>query len=324
MNKIPVIDLSKAMTGSLEDRKAVAREIDEAYKSIGFITVKGHGIDKSVFENAYQSLDAFFALPLDEKYRCTTDVRPCPWQTNGYSRLLEENAHKLMGKEGPGDYVEKFSMGRSVLSDELPLPFPADPSCDGIRQNMKRYYEACIELTNILTGLFALVLDLPEDHFVDKVDKSWDNLRLHRYPAIEGLINDQGVAEHKDTDFLTIVTNVEDGMEVLTKEGDWIDVKTDSIDQFVINIGDILQRWSNDEYVSILHRVKLTKDPRRSIIFIKGVNMDGLVETFPKFLKDGKSNYEPITYGEFISQKAAQMYGKDFLDKGKIDDSPKS
>lgn len=324
MIEIPVIDLTKAINGNLEDRKAIAREIDQAYKGVGFITVKGHGIDKSVFENAYKSLDAVFELPLEEKYLCTTDVRPCPWQTNGYSRLLEENAHKLMGKVGPGDYVEKFSMGRSLLNDELPLPFPAASSCEGMRLNMKRYYEACIELTNILTSLFALVLDLPEDHFVDKIDSSWDNLRLHRYPAIDGLDNDQGVGEHKDTDFLTIVTNVENGMEVLTKEGDWIDVKTDSIDQFVINIGDILQRWSNDEYVSVLHRVKLTKNPRRSIIFIKGVNMDGVVESFPKFLKDGKSNYEPITYGEYISQKAAQMYGKDFLGSGIIEDSPKS
>ena len=321
MAQIPVIDLSRARTGNSDERKLVADKINQACKEIGFITIKGHGVNRSVFLEAYESLTAFFALTLETKELCTTSIRPCPFQTDGYNALLGENAHALMGKEGPSDYVEKFSMGKSIMDNSLRLPFPDDPSCADLRKNMKRYYEACQEVSTMMAELFALALDLPEDHFVTKLDKSWDNLRWHNYPAREDKFeHDGGVGEHADVCFITMVSNIENGMEARTRDGQWIDVKTDDIDQFMVNIGDLVMRWSNDEWLSNLHRVKLTDVTRRSMVFIKFANDDALIETFPKFLKNGKSKYDPITFTQFISEKAADMYGAEFMGSGKVED----
>jgi isopenicillin N synthase-like dioxygenase len=319
MTAIPVIDLTRARTGDENDKKHVAAQIDKAFREIGFMTITGHGIDMSIFEDVYRDLDAVFNLPLAQKTTCTTEVRPCPWQINGYSRLLEENAHQLMGREGPSDYVEKFSMGRSILDENLPLPFPDDPACANLRQSMQRYYESCMALTTMLTQLFALALDLPEDYFLDKIDTSWDNLRLHRYPGFEGLEHDQGVGAHKDTNFFTVLTNEQNGMEAKSRDGEWIKVETTAIDQFMVNVGDLLQRWSNDEWVSNEHRVTLSKNKRHSVIFFQFANDDALIETFPKFYKDGKSKYNPITFSGFIDEKVKNIYGRDFFETGEIE-----
>lgn len=312
MIQIPVIDLSRALCGDKQARKEIAAEIDQACRDIGFITIKGHGIDPNIFKDVYASLNAFYALPQAIKDQCITDVRPCHHQVNGYSALLAENAHRLMGKEGmPSDYLEKFSMGRSLLDDDFDLPFPDHPTCIALRANMKRYYEACLALTNMLTELFAIALDLPEDYFADKVDNSWDYLRLHHYPARPPeMDHDQGFAEHADMVFMTILTNVQDGLEVLTKEGNWVKAKTDQLDQFIVNIGDCMQRWSNDEWVSTIHRVTLTKTQRQSIIFFKTVNEDTMIETFPKFLKNNKPKYEPIAFEDYVGELAAKLFGK--------------
>lgn len=312
MTDIPVIDLSKARNGNINERKALAQDICNACTEIGFITVKGHGIDQSIFDNVYKALDAFMALPLAQKEQCVTDVQPCYFQHNGFSPWLGESANALMGKpELPADYVEKYSVGRSILDDDFDLPFPSDPSCDGFRASLKRYYQACTELTELLTGLFALALDLPEDYFVDKIDDSWDYLRLHEFPTRSvNKDSDQGVAEHADISFLTILHNLQDGLEVQTRDGQWIEAKTDAPDQCIVNVGDFLQRWTNDEWCSTVHRVTLTGQKRQSAIFFKYVNDKTVLKTFPKYLKDGKSRYDDVIFDDHMLELTQKLFGE--------------
>jgi isopenicillin N synthase-like dioxygenase len=318
MLEVPAIDISKALKGSFEDRKAIAKEIDSACRTLGFFSIKGHGIDKSIFEDAYDSLTKFFELPSEAKMQCTTEKRPCWYQVDGYNPPLGESANALMGKEGPRDYVEKFSMGRSILDDSNDLPFPEDESCKDLRKNMKRYFEACNEMADILMPLVALALDLPEDHFVGKFDQAWNNLRWHTYPAQpDDLDHDTGVGAHTDTSIFTFVTDTSDGLEVQSKSGEWISVKTTSLDQFIINIGDLMMYWTNDAWVSNLHRVRLSNKARQTMVFILFANDDTMIDTFKIFLdENGKSKYEPMTNAEFIEMRARQMYGDEFIDSG--------
>ncbi len=311
MIKIPVVDLSKARNGDLNDKKVLAEQINLACKTVGFFTIKGHGIDKGVFDDLYQYINAFFALPLDQKEQCVTDVQPCYFQHNGYSPVLGESANALMGKGHlPCDSVEKFSNGRSLLDDNFELPFPTDPSCDGFRAAMKAYYQACRHLTSMLSELFALALGLPQNYFVDKIDQSEDYLRLHHYPAlIQGKGFDQRVYEHKDISILTILNDAQPGLEVLTTDGQWVRAVTDEPDEFIVNIGDFMQRWTNDEWRSTLHRVGLSDKARQSIIFFSYVNPDTVLETFPKFLKDGKSKYEPVVFDPYIGELTRKLFG---------------
>jgi isopenicillin N synthase-like dioxygenase len=311
MIKIPVIDLSKARNGDINDKKVLAEQINQACKTVGFFTIKGHGIDKNVFDDLYQYINAFFALPQDQKEQCVTDVQPCHFQHNGYSALLGESANALMGKGHlPSDSVEKFSNGKSLLDDGFELPFPSGPSCDGFRAAMKTYYQACRHLASMLSELFALALGLPQDYFVDKIDQSEDYLRLHHYPALaQGQGFDQRVYEHKDISILTILHDAQPGLEVLTTDGQWVKAITDEPDEFIVNIGDFMQRWTNDEWRSTLHRVGLSETERQSAIFFAYVNPDTVLETFPKFLKDGKSKYEPVVFDAYVGELTRKLFG---------------
>lgn len=312
MIKVPVIDLTPARTGGKAEKLMVAEQINQACKEIGFFTVVGHGIDRKVFDTAYKTLTDFFAMPLEQKQACTTDNQPSPHQINGYSALLEENVHAYMGRKNmPSDYVEKFSMGRWVLDDSKKdqLPFPEGEFGEQLRQAMQTYYKSCLELTTMLTHLFALAVDLPEDFFDDKIDDTWDYLRFQTYPGFqEDFDNRQGIADHTDGSLITILTDTSDGLEVKTRDGQWIKPTTDSIDQFCVNIGDPMMRWSNDEWVSTPHRVTLKNKPRQSIIFFKLINDDTRIETFPKFCEDKPSKYEPVIFRDYILEKTNELF----------------
>ena len=302
---IPVIDLSTYFNGGDREKLQLGMEIDKACREVGFFTIHGHGIDRKIFQDAYDSLKEFFALSIEEKNKLRTDIQPCAHQKNGYSALLEENAHAFMGRKGmPSDYVEKFSMGRSVLDDHLPLPFPDGDFGVRLREHMKAYYKACEKLTGIVTELFAIALDLPRDFFVSRIDHSFDFLRFQNYPGFhDDLINRQGCAGHTDGNLLTILTATGPGLQVKCTNGEWIDVEIKELDHFVVNIGDLMMRWSNDEWLSTEHRVVLTDKSRQSIVFFKLVNDETMIETFPKFTNSKGSKYPTVSFLNYVKGK---------------------
>ncbi len=318
MSKIPLIDISDARTGGQEGKKRVAAQINQACIETGFFTVKGHGLDKTMIADAYASFDKFLKLPLAEKNQCRTEERLCLPQLNGYSGLQEENAYAVMGhKNRPSDYVEKFSMGMWILDDDRELPFPAGELGEELRTNMKRYYLGCQQLGLLLTELFAVAVGLPEDFFADKMDNSYDFLRNLYYPAyneedIEGE-TPPGLAAHTDTVLMAIVTNTAGGLEVKLVDGEWITVETEELDHFVVNIGDLMMRWTNDEWISNMHRVTLSDQDRQAMVFFKVVNEDAVIETIPKFCQDTPAKYAPTTFAEYSHEKAKASFGEKHL-----------
>lgn len=309
MQSVPLIDMTPARSGGEEGKRLVAAQIDAACRSIGFFVICGHGIERSIFDDAHAALERFFALPLEEKEACRTDVIACGQQRNGYAALLEENGHAFMGRQGmPSDYVEKFSVGRWILDAERALPFPPGPQGAQLRAAMQRYYQACGQFTAMLTELFAIAIGLPRGFFADKTDQSCDFLRFLTYPAHgPQLSNRQGCADHTDSTLLTILTDTSPGLEVQTLGGDWVKVKTTERDHFVCNIGDLMMRWSNDWWRSTPHRVTLTEQRRNSIVYFKIVNDDTLIETFPAFCRTAPSKYAPITYADFNNCKMSAL-----------------
>lgn len=317
MTEIPVIDIGRALHGSTEDKLRVAKQIDDACREIGFFTLTGHGIPRALFEACYASHGAFFDLPFEQKAACTTDIRPCWFQRDGYYPYLSESAAALMGREGPADYVEKFSVSRWVLDDSAPLPYPETALGRALRTNMKRYYAAFFELALELMRLVSLGLGEGEDHFDGMFDEAWHIMRWQRYPAMgEGIEHDTGVGAHTDFDVFTFLTNGRDGLEVLTKDGEWIGVRTESVDQIIVNIGDMMNYWTNDRYVSNLHRVRLTDTQRDTMVFGLFVNDDTVMQAIPSCLQGGRSRYEPLTCRQFLEFKTRQMYGDVFIDEG--------
>lgn len=316
MNDIPLIDLSPALSGGMEGERATASAIDRACREVGFFTVHGHGIAPGIFEDAYRASGRFFSLPADEKNRCrlpTGFTRAADDYTPyGYSGLLEENAYAYTGEHGkPADYVEKFSVGRLVLYDSMPLPLSPQVQSTELCASLKAYFKASEWLAAKLTELLTLALDLPRDFFATRTGRSNDSLRSQRYPARStALVNDQGMGAHTDGTLITLLTHTAPGIEVRSRAGEWITPRLHALDHYIVNIGDLMARWSNDVYVSTPHRVVLSELPRQSIVFFKLADDETLIECFPKFCREQPARYEPIRYKQFSLNKMNALFGR--------------
>ncbi|MFI2369935.1 isopenicillin N synthase family dioxygenase [Streptomyces sp. NPDC018833] len=314
MTALPVISLEQARNG---DEEKVAEEISRACTEVGFFVVRDHGIDRRVFDEAYElSLD-FFRRPTEEKdllrMRTSTARGDNDYSPYGYSALLSENAYAYTGKQGmPSDYVEKFSTGRLVLDNAEDLPFPDDERGAELRAALKTYFTACETVAARVTELLTVALDLPRDFFAVRTDRSNDSLRSQYYPGTQReFLNDQGMGEHTDGTLITLLTEDGPGLQLRDLSGNWLDVEVPERDWFIVNIGDLMARWSNDEYVSTPHRVKLVERPRQSIVFFKLANDDTVIECFPKFMRDRPAKYEPIRYETFSQQKMDALFGRE-------------
>ncbi|WNG17585.1 isopenicillin N synthase family dioxygenase [Cystobacter fuscus] len=316
MTELPRIDLTSATRGSEAERRA-AFEIDRACKEVGFFTLSGHGIPPAVFEEAYATSRDFFRLPFEVKNQCRLrsgfTMAADDYTPYGYSGMLEENAFAYTGRKGlPSDYVEKFSTGRLVCDDGMALPFNGDPEGRRFRTALKTYFQACESFTERLAELFSIALDLPRDFFVRRTSVSNDSLRSLLYPRLSReLANDQGMGEHTDGTLLTILAQTGPGIQVKDRSGTWITPRLGGRDQLIVNIGDLMARWSNDEYVSTPHRVVLSGEERQSIVFFKLANDDALIECFPKFCENTPAKYEPVIYKNFSLQKMNALFGQD-------------
>ncbi len=316
MKNIPVINLTPARQGNEKDRRDVAMKIDAACKEIGFLTVHGHGIDKKIFEDAYDAFQ-FFNLSLDEKLKCKLaegfTLANDDYTPYGYSGLLEENAFAYNGEfDKPSDYVEKFSVGQLLFNEDQALQFLlSNKHVQEIKKKVEPYYRACEELSLFLAELFTIALDLPRDFFATKINHSNDSMRMLSYPEFKSdFSNDQGMGAHFDGTLFTLLTNTVPGNEVLTKSGQWIRPVLGDVDHFLINIGDLMMRWSNDQYVSTKHRVLLTDKNRKVLVFFKLANDDTIIKPFPKFCENIPSKYEPIVYKQFSLDKMNALFNR--------------
>jgi isopenicillin N synthase-like dioxygenase len=314
MNAIPVISLEQARQG--EETK-VADEISRACTEVGFFVIRDHGIRPEVFDRVYDTSMRFFERPVEAKrefgMRTSTARGDNDYSPYGYSALLAENAFAYTGKQGmPSDYVEKFSVGRLILDDTEDLPFPPDAEGAELRAALKDYFTECETLANTIAELLTIALELPRDFFATRTDKSNDSLRSQYYPGLkEEFANDQGMGEHTDGTLITLLTQDGPGLQLRDLSGNWLDITVDHRDWFIVNIGDLMARWSNDEYVSTPHRVKLAGQPRQSVVFFKLANDDALIEAFPKFTRERPSRYEPIRYETFSLQKMNALFGRE-------------
>lgn len=316
MSAIPMISLDRARRG---EEEAVAEEISRACTEVGFFVVRDHGIDRKVFDEAFEASLEFFRRSGEDKarypMRTSTARGDNDYSPYGYSALLAENALAYTGRPGmPSDYVEKFSVGRLVLDDAEELPFPDDERGGELRRVLRTYFAACETVQARIAELLTVALELPRDFFAIRTGDANDSLRSQFYPGAQvEFDNDQGMGEHTDGTFITMLTEDGPGLQLRDVAGNWVDVDVERHDWFVVNIGDLMARWSNDEYVSTPHRVKLVDRPRQSIVFFKLANDEAVIESFPKFTRDRPSKYEPIRYEQFSLDKMNALFGREGL-----------
>ena len=318
---VPIIDVAPLLAGDAEGRRQVARAVDQACKDIGFLIVVGHGVDPTLCQRVFEVSREFFELPLEEKLNVRQWGDDVP---RGYSPVAAESLSYSRDKAMPPDLKESLSVG--------PLAVPEDPyyHCPAagkffernrwperpaaLRDVWSRYYRVMEPLAARLMGIFALALDLPELFFHDKFDKHKSVLRVINYPPqTESPAPGQlRAGEHSDYGTLTIVRHEEDprpgGLQVLNREGAWVDVPEVG-NSFVVNIGDMMMRWTNDRWISTMHRVvnpprsSALDSARLSLVFFHELNYDAVVECLPSCRGARPAQYPPVTSGDYLHIK---------------------
>lgn len=304
---VPIINLEPFLRDAPEGKKAVAREIARACEEIGFFVIVGHGVPKELIRDTYTVTRDFFDLPDAEK-RAT----PLNEFSAGYSPLQGETLSATLGNDAPADLKESLNIGKDDARNVIPKHPPEG------RALWYGYFDAMEQLAGNLLRAFALALRLDEHFFADKIDRDNSFLRLINYPdqthaPLEGQLR---AGAHSDYGTLTILRaeNAPGGLQVLARSGEWLDVHVVP-DSFVINIGDLMMRWTNDRWVSTIHRVvnpprdHALGSRRQSMVFFHNPNNDALVAPLPSCVDaEHPSKYEAITAGEHLAMKTRKAY----------------
>ncbi len=233
-----------------------------------------------------------------------------------------------LDRESPPDLIEAFTFGRFDLPQTPyyrahretwfePNIWPTRPP--GFRERLCTYYRAMERLAEILMRIFALALDMPETFFSDKIDRHITAMRLNHYaeasrPPLPGQLR---AGAHTDYGSLTILlaTDAAGGLQVRGGDGTWCDVAPVP-GTFIVNLGDLMAQWTNDRWVSTLHRVVNPPAARRagsrraSIAFFHQPNHDALIECLPTCRQpDDPPRYAPTTSGAHLLAKTAKETG---------------
>lgn len=309
---IPVIDFSAFRNGSIEERQEISYKIGNACVDIGFFVIKNHGLDQKIIDDAWNTIEKFFDLPLAEKQRIELNQDEYPYGFNSMGTEVlsagKATESNTISTNLP-DLKEMFSVGPCNPQAGMPERiWPQNP--EDFAEKCSKYYDALTELATQILQAFAITLNLPENYFEQYTDHHASALRALNYPNIDGYEAEPGqlrASAHTDYGMITILRSGGPGLQV-SKDRDpptWIDVPFIE-NGFIINLGDLMRRWTNDNWQSTLHRV-IVPPPgsswgrRQSIAFFYNLNKDALVESL--FKDKESSKYPPIIAGDFLMQK---------------------
>lgn len=313
-DRIPLIDIGGLFSQSLDDRMRVAREIDNACRNVGFFYVTNHGVDLAWVDAVYRVSDAFYSQPEALKLRYAVDKLG---RHRGYVPIggLAADAHDASAydlQEGYEISLELPATDSDYLAGNImygPNVWPESPA--DFRAVVYRYFEAICGLGHALFRGFALALDMPEDFFEDKIDKPMAQLRVLYYPPHNGAIDPRhiGVGAHTDYECFTILAASAPGLQVQNSRGEWI-AAPPIANAFVINIGDIMARWTNDTFKSTVHRVINTTGAKRfSLPFFFGANFHAVISCLPTCQNAEKpAKYPPVTAGQWTVSNITAAY----------------
>jgi isopenicillin N synthase-like dioxygenase len=295
MAGIPLIDLAPLRQGGPSGLARVASEIHRACVEVGFLYVVGHGVPQRLVEDAFAQSARFHAQPLEVKQKLTIN----PFH-RGYLGLA---SYALNERLRP-NLSESLVIMHELPPDDpdllagKPLQGPNQwPDLPGWRDTILSYNRALEDLGRALLPAFAGALELPADYFEAMFRKPTTFLRLLHYPPQSPAApdNEFGSAPHTDYGCITILAQDETGgLEVRRRGGEWA-AAPPIPGSFVVNLGDMMARWTNDRFVSTPHRVVNSSGrDRYSIAFFFDPNLETVVSCLPSCLEpQGAPRYPP-------------------------------
>ncbi|KAK5442570.1 hypothetical protein LTS15_010994 [Exophiala xenobiotica] len=321
--ELPVIDLADIDSADETKLRALASNIYDACTKVGFFYIKNHGIPKDSVTAIKKEAERYFkGLPMEKKMELDREKSEFHL---GYGPFEDERksgdkAHPyesvLIGREAAwdGEYAGKVD----PKFDAINL-LPKEEDLPGHRAVVGKYFGEMLVLSRKLARIFALSLELPMHFFDDKMEKPGSLLGLNYYPpkgqAPSPDVN-SAILAHTDHELFTILLQSDgiDALEVVNGEGVWVPAKPIP-DTFVVNIGDALSIWTNNVFLSTLHRASNTTVAERySVPFFFGPDYDAVMETLPSCISETRPMiYKPVTQAEHYLAKMNTAYGASTL-----------
>ena len=311
--RIPTLDIRRFTHPSSDaDRQAFIAELGAAYREWGFAGIRGHGIDQALIDDAYDVFKRFFALPDETKRKYHV---PGGGGARGYTPFMVETAKDSRYP----DLKEFWHVGREIprdskyAADMPPNQWPAE--VPEFREIGYGLYTALDALGSQVLAALALHIGLPESWFADKTDFGNSILRPIHYPPITSPeVPNVRAGAHEDINLITLLVGASAaGLEVLSRKGEWVPFTADA-DTIVVNIGDMLQRYTNHVYPSTTHRVvnppgEAARQPRYSTPFFLHPNPDFLIEVLPSCISEDNPNRypEPITAQGYLEERLREI-----------------
>jgi isopenicillin N synthase-like dioxygenase len=312
MNTLPIIDIAPLYQHDPSARQAVARQIDDACRHWGFYYIKGHLIPATRIAALKAAAEDFFARPLPEKLRI--DITQSTHH-RGYGAIATEQ----LDPSRPSDLKETFDMGFHMAAEhpevlaQKPLRGPnRHPAIAGWEALLQQHYEDMHALSLVLLQAMAEALDIQADFFAQRFAEPISVLRMIHYPPRQAASSaeQQGAGAHTDYGCITLLyQDAAGGLQVQSRDGQWIDAPP--IDgTYVVNIGDMMARWSNDRYTSTPHRVISPSGvDRYSMPFFAEPHPDTQISCLPNCSgPDNPPRYPPVSCSTYMLSRFAETY----------------
>lgn len=311
---IPRLDLLHYTDGSTDQRIQFVQDIGKAFKETGFVTIANHGVSEELINALYQTVKSFFDLPQQTKDKYE------------FPELAGQRGYTSKGKEkakdaSTPDLKEFWQRGQTIVGEDYSkTDFPDNPTVEELPsfdQVTGEIYKKLEDAGRNLLKAIATYLNLNEDYFEKHVINGNSILRAIHYFPIE---NPENVAPdavragaHEDINLITLLIGASaDGLEVLTKDGKWLPIKAKGED-IVVNVGDMLQRLTNNKLRSTTHRVvnpprELMKTSRYSVPFflhpkaqMSLASLDSCIDA------DNPKHYEDYTAGQYLDERLREI-----------------
>lgn len=317
--EFPIFDL-----GAFEDadeglRGKLGRDVDDICRSTGFLAIGNHGVSQPVIDRAWSKAEEFFSLPAPDKQQAKAPFEGYPY---GYLGPELEALAKSRGVDTPPDLKESFNGGPQDIPQGMTDPdalgfcyaatiWPDNPP--GFKDAWQAYYRSMEDLAERVMRVFAVALNLPDRFFDPFIDQPISALRALNYPtqSVSPKPGQLRAGAHTDYGSLTILLpqTGSRGLEIRSSDGRWIQVPPVP-GAFVINIGDLMARWTNDRWVSTLHRVVNPPEDeggmerRQSFAFFHQPNWQAEISCLPSCLQsDGSAKYDSVRSGPYLMSK---------------------
>ncbi len=298
---LPLVDISLLMSDRLDDRLAVARELDRACAEVGFLYIRGDQFDAGLFDRLVARAKVYFAC--DEATKMASYIG----LSENHSGYVPAGEEQFIG--GTDDLKEAYdvNLDYTATAGRRPLLGPnLWPAMPGFREDALAYYEHVTGIGRQLFACFALALGLAESHFEAVRQHPPSQLRLIHYPLDEQAQDRPGMGAHTDYECFTLLFATAPGLQIVNKRGHWVDVP--SIEgTMIMNIGDMMEIMSDGRYVATRHRVKKVREERYSFPLFQACDYDHVIA--PVIGGESPSRYGAMRSGEHLFAQTAQTFG---------------